>query len=316
MEGNIGGLHMELEQTITELKMRLHKIDTLAVYMETLKQKLDENDVALTRAEQAYEKEFADVEKLKKMSLAAFFAYLHKDKEERLAKEEQEAMHAAFLMKQLESERESMLREFAHCETEIKQKETIEKALEEAQLERSYQDQDLHKDIVACRDLMEQLRQEEKEIDEALGVGEQVMGKLQNACDLLHNAHTWGTIDMFGGGFMSAVIKHSHLNNAQQVIADIENDISRFQKELKDVQDVVIQHVDMSMGNVVMDYAFDNFFTDYLIRAQIDEVHASLEQLQHKVYEICSKLEAQKKQAEKEYQIQHKKYETFLNKDI
>lgn len=307
---------MELDQTIAELKARLHKMDTLEVYIEELKQKLDANDDALTKAEEAYEKEYKDVEKLKKMSLQSFFAYLHHDKEERLAKEEQEAMHAAFHMKQLESDRESMLRELHQCEQEVAQRASVEKTLEEALLERSYRGLDTHEAIVKIRDAMEKLRQEDKEIDEALAAGDVVLQKLNQACDTLRDAHTWGTIDMFGGGLMSAMIKHSHMNNAQQTISEIEKDLRRFQKELKDVGDYQIHHVDMSMGNMVMDIAFDNIFTDYMIRSQIEEVQDSVLALLRKVDETCTKLQTHKQKVQEEYERQHKKYETLLNKDI
>ncbi|MFR5079194.1 MAG: hypothetical protein ACLTDX_14720 [[Clostridium] innocuum] len=57
---------------------------------------------ALRQAEKQLKKETRDVEKLNTASVASILAFFAKDKEERLVKEEQEALQAALHVRQLQ----------------------------------------------------------------------------------------------------------------------------------------------------------------------------------------------------------------------
>ena len=88
--------------------IQLQKIESDKLYLEECIERLHEVESALRQAEKQLKKETRDVEKLNTASVASILAFFAKDKEERLVKEEQEALQAALHVRQLHE----MLR---HC---------------------------------------------------------------------------------------------------------------------------------------------------------------------------------------------------------
>ena len=84
-----------MNDKITALKHRLNKIASLKDYQVELQQRIEENDAKLLIAYEILKKENHDVEKLQHASLSNVIAWFSHDKEERLAKEEREALQAS-----------------------------------------------------------------------------------------------------------------------------------------------------------------------------------------------------------------------------
>jgi len=55
----------------------------------------------------------------------------------------------------------------------------------------------------------------EKERKEAIAAGNKALVSLRAAESDLHSAKNWGIVDLFGGGLLTDIIKHSKMNNAQ-----------------------------------------------------------------------------------------------------
>lgn len=55
----------------------------------------------------------------------------------------------------------------------------------------------------------------EKEKREAIAAGNRALNSLRAAQENLSSAKNWGLWDMFGGGFISTVVKHSKMDRAQ-----------------------------------------------------------------------------------------------------
>lgn len=304
---------MQTDERIVELRNQLRKITTTKEYMVKLQGYLEENDDKLTLGEESFEKEHKDVEKLKHMSLTSILTYFKHDKEEILAKEEQEEIQAAFHVKQLQADRESLLADYNRCFKEISLEASLAEELQECLYRRARSDVNISQQVKELRDSLEKIQQEEKELDEAIVVGNSVLDKVQLALHDLSNASTWGTIDMFGGGVVSTMIKHNNLNNAQDRIADIRNDILRFEKELKDVQEYAFDGVEVSGGMQFADYVFDNFFTDFLVQSKIKNTQRSVSELADTIEKILAKLQQDKKKCEEQSNQLLKQYEDLLN---
>ena len=124
-----------MNEKITALKHRLHKIESLKDYQVELQQRIDENDAKLLIAYEILKKENRDVEKLQHASLSNVIAWFSHDKEERLAKEEREALQASIQVKQLQEEAEVLQRKLEECTQEIEQEDAIREALYRLQME-------------------------------------------------------------------------------------------------------------------------------------------------------------------------------------
>ena len=56
----------------------------------------------------------------------------------------------------------------------------------------------------------------EKERNEAIASGERALTSLRAAREELRSAGNWGLVDLFGGGMISGLVKHSKMGNAQR----------------------------------------------------------------------------------------------------
>ncbi len=111
-----------------------------------------------------------------------------------------------------------------------------------------------------------------RELDEALAAGSDAMRQIDYIEDSLGSAEGWGTWDLFGGGLISDLAKHSHLDSAQAGAEHLQVLLSRFKSELADV------YVDAQLGAVNIDgflrfadYFFDGLIADWSVLSRIHD---------------------------------------------
>ncbi|MDO5411706.1 MAG: hypothetical protein Q4F21_14885 [Lachnospiraceae bacterium] len=130
------------------------------------------------------------------------------------------------------------------------------------------------------------------EIDEAIVAGRSAVQALNRAESALEGARSFGLWDMFGGGFISGMMKHSKMNDAQYELENAQRELARFKKELSDVQmtgtinirfDGLVKFVDLFCDNVLVDMMVQSKIKDMLnhlrdTRAQVEQTIRRLEQ--------------------------------------
>lgn len=110
-----------------------------------------------------------------------------------------------------------------------------------------------------------------REIREAIAAGERALGSLKSAEEKLGSARNWGFVDLFGGGLITDLIKHSKMNDAVSYMEAAKRDLQSFQKELKDVN--VPMDLRMEVGGFLSfaDFFFDGLVADYLVQSKISD---------------------------------------------
>lgn len=264
--------------TLAEQTARLNKVRSILT-------DLQQQQAALTAREQelgaARIAEQHDVDQLKGRSLAAFFYAAIGKREEKLDKEQREAYAAAV-------KHDAVVRELTAVQQDIRSYEVERDALAGCEqryaevLERKrealkQQDPMRAEQILALEQRLAQQRSLDKEIGEAIHAGEVAAQRVASIQSELNGADGWGTFDLFGGGAISALAKHSHLDNAQSEIEILQTELRRFQTELNDVtiQADMQVRVDGFMG--FADYFFDCLLVDWAI---LDHIHDAQEQIQ------------------------------------
>ncbi len=118
----------------------------------------------------------------------------------------------------------------------------------------------------------------EKEVREAVAAGERALGSLRNAQKCLDSAKNWGIVDIFGGGLVSSLVKHSKMNDAARYMEEAKNDVQRFQRELQDVS--VSMDLRMEIGSFLSfaDIFFDNPFVDVMVQSRIGEARDQVDE--------------------------------------
>lgn len=112
---------------------------------------------------------------------------------------------------------------------------------------------------------------QKKEVNEALHAIEETLGHLSRAQDYLSSAGNWGLFDMIGGGFITTMIKHGKMNEAERAMAAARNSIRNLKKELSDVDQLV--DVDLNIIDFLSfaDYFFDGIIADWMVQSKIKD---------------------------------------------
>lgn len=130
----------------------------------------------------------------------------------------------------------------------------------------------------------------EKETLEAKVAGEAALHSLYRAKEHLDSARNWGLLDMFGGGFISSIAKHSKMNDASNYIKDAKLKLEKFAKELEDVE--VLGHINIDTGDFLgfADIFFDNMFSDFLMQDRINKARSKIDEAIYRVEDILARL--------------------------
>lgn len=129
-----------------------------------------------------------------------------------------------------------------------------------------------------------------QEIREAMGAGARALTSLRAAQEKLESAKKWGIVDLFGGGFITGMIKHSRMDDAVGCMEAAKRDLQRFQKELGDVQVPMDLRMEVSSFLSFADFFFDGFVADYLVQTKIAEVREQVEEAIAYVEELMEEL--------------------------
>ena len=134
------------------------------------------------------------------------------------------------------------------------------------------------------------MENQKKEIQEAIAAGERALNSLYAAQDKLKSARGWGMIDLFGGGFLTDMVKHSKMNDASRYMEDAKRHLQIFQRELNDVN--MSLNLRMEVGGFLSfaDFFFDGVVADYLVQSKIASAREQVEDAIIIVNNILSKL--------------------------
>ena len=135
---------------------------------------------------------------------------------------------------------------------------------------------------------------ENKEIREAIQAGEAALSSLKNAREKLKRKKNWGIFDIVGGGFVSSLIKHSRMDDAQEYMEEAKQNLRRFEKELQDVSlsDSFARSSSIDISSFVRfaDSFFDNMILDFYVQSQIRQTLDAVENAIRQVEDILTAL--------------------------
>lgn len=123
----------------------------------------------------------------------------------------------------------------------------------------------------------------ETEIREAVAAGERALTSLRRAQEKLDSARNWGLFDLFGGGFITDMIKHSRMNDASALMENARADLLVFQRELRDACVPTEFRMEVSDFLTFADFFFDGVIADYLVQSKIAEARA---QVSDAIYQV------------------------------
>lgn len=131
---------------------------------------------------------------------------------------------------------------------------------------------------------------ERREIQEAISAADDALYHLESARKYLGSAGNWGLLDIFGGGMITGLVKHSKMGNAEREVQEAKYALQKFSKELRDVNGYSSIHINDFL--TFADFIFDGFLADVLVQSKISEAKRQCDDAIRQVTAIRRELEA------------------------
>lgn len=140
--------------------------------------------------------------------------------------------------------------------------------------------------------MMTDMVNNKKEINEAIVAGDMALNSLYAAQEKLNSAKGWSWLDMFGGGFLTDMIKHSKMDEASRCMENAKYNLKKFQKELSDIN--LSLDLRMEVGGFLSfaDFFFDGLVADYLVQSKIEDARRQVADAINMISDILCTLRA------------------------
>ena len=277
-----------LWEQVAEKKVVDAKYQELQAQRKTVAQRV-------RQLEKAKQSEQADVDRLERGSLAAFFYQMVGRMDEKLDKEQQEAYAARVRYDAAARELASIDADLARLEARLKGLSGCEQRYQDALMERFREIKETNSP--AAQELMEsesrvvELKLRRREIREAVQAGNTALKQAGAVLESLDSARGWSTMDLVGGGIWSDLAKYDHLDEAQEQVEQLQVDLRRFKTELADVEINADIQVTIEGFLRFADFFFDNLFTDWEVRDRIDQSIDQVRDTKRQIQRVLDKLE-------------------------
>lgn len=290
----------QLEQLLAQCARK----QKLKAMVEELQTQQDVYTAQVHALQEIFQKEQADVDQLEGRSLSSFFYDLVGKKDEKLTKERQEAYAA-------KAKYDTAVRELAAIQEDLHRYEGEFNSLGdcESQYAAILQEKiqavketgnSTAQQILDLEARASSLANQHRELEEASAAGSEALATADQILKSLHSAENWGTWDLFGGGMFADMAKHSHLDEAQASVEQLQSQLRRFKTELADVTIDATFQVNVDGFLRVADYIFDGFFADWAVLDKIKQSQTQIQNTRDQISQVVASLQAMLAQAAQE----------------
>lgn len=263
---------------LSELRDRLMALPALEHKMSLLQGEIQKAESDVSNLLRQYEKECRDVNQMQGGSLSSFLLKVVGKYEDRLAVERREEIHAKLQYDRVVLRRDGLLRESDELSARISALRGEERAYQKELAAR--------RDSLSVRFMEPEGRQyaeletrrmeiitQMTEIKEAQSAAARAASTARQALKSLESAEGWATFDMFTrGGVLSHMAKYSHIDSAEDCFHTLSSQLRELKTELSDVQGLSVSGLsEISSAHRIVDFWFDNIFTDLSVRGQIKD---------------------------------------------
>lgn len=280
------------DEQLRELQAQCTRKKKLEASAAELRTQRDTYRLRAQELEQSFQQEQADVDRLEGRSLSAFFYNVIGKMDEKLTQEKQEAYAARVKYDAAARELAGIEEDLHRCEAELESLQGCESRYEAVLKEKIQAVKkaggDVAEQILKLEERTAYLESQKRELEEAVSAGRAALTTADQIAGSLDSAEGWGTWDLFGGGLISDLAKHSHLDDAQASVEFLQSQLRRFKTELADVTISADFQVNIDGFLRVADYLFDGIFADWTV---LDQIHQSQAQIQDTRSQICNVLD-------------------------
>lgn len=292
----------ELNEQLEINRQGMNQCQRMDVKLTDYHKQLTELEDKKSDLESLLSKEVSDYENLSRKNLSNLLLEFLNKKEDKERKEYQEVLAARLKLEEAEKQIESIRSTIKNLRSERAELSGCERRFHEL-YERKYtllmdSSPENGEKIKQAEDTIHSLKKTQVEIEEALSAGKSVLASVQAAKTSLDHAHGWGTWDLLGGGLISDAMKHSHLEEAQSAINDVQSLLHRFHSELSDIQLDESVTIQIEGFTKFADFFFDGLLADWMVQSKINTSLENVNALKAKVERVLDKLNGLKRNTE------------------
>ena len=296
---------MSMNPSLQELQQKIAMKPALETKLNELHNQRREYDREIISLRVAFRKEQEDVQKLEGKSLANYFFQVVGKLDGKLDQERREAYAAKVKLDAAE-------RELAGIEVDISE---IQSKMNEIRVTEAQYKEELEKkrsmlrtsgtavadQIIEIEQKIAALEAQKREIREAISAGYSARSTADHILSELESADGWNTWDMFGGGgILTHMAKHDHLDSAQDLVSELQSKLRRFKTELADIQITANLQVNIDGFLRFADYFFDGLFVDWEVGDKISQSMNSVSSTKSQICRTLDKLSQMEKAADSE----------------
>ncbi len=304
------------DEQLQQLHEKIARMKQLVAMLKELRSQRESISARVEELESVMRYEQSQVDRLEGRSLAAFFYNVVGKMDEKLDQERKEAYAARVKYDAAARELEGIESDLSCCESELftlqgcearyeavlKEKASAIKAAGGANAE----------EILQLEERLAYLESQKKELQEAISAGKSALNIATQVLSSLDSAENWGTWDLLGGGLISDLAKHSHLDDAQGSIEDLQSQLRRFKTELADVTIHADIQVNVDGFLRFADYFIDGLFADWAVLDRISQSQSQVQQTKSQIHTVLSRLDSLMSEAEREEKQQKNKLDALV----
>ncbi len=284
----------QINKELEELQQGIYRYRRIDSMLKNLQTQLDSQESRQYDLEQELKKENLDVEKINKMGVSALFHTILGNREKQIEKERQEALAAQLKYDDITEQIEDTKRQISELRSErseLRDYESKFNALYQQKYAMLKQNNENAEKITELEQKISLYKANLKEISEAISAGNSVIHSLTRVAGSLDSAEGWGKWDMWGGGgLITDLVKHSHIDDARDAASEVQMLLNRFRTELTDVKISSQISIDVDGFVKFADFFFDGLISDWVVQSRIHDSQASVDQVMGQVNSVIRKL--------------------------
>lgn len=285
------------DETLHNLQAQCARKKRLEAELTELRTQQADYTARVRALEETFQEEQADVARLERRSLSALFYQAIGKMEEKLTKEQREAYAARMKYQAAAAELSGIEADLRRCQAELQALQGCEgqytALLEEKTRAVKAAGGAAAAEILRLEARLAYLDSQTRELQEAMAAGQDALGTADQILESLNSAEGWGTWDLVGGGLLTDLMKHGHLDDAQAAVSHLQSQLRRFKTELADVTIRADFQVNIDGFLRMADYFFDGIFADWAVLDRIQNSQAQVQETRNQIGRVLDYLRTQ-----------------------
>ncbi len=288
-------MYEELNQKLASLYQGIQNYNDLDDKIKNLKIELTDLNRVETKYAVELDLELEDVDRLSRKSFTSLIYTVLGSREEKEYKEKEEAQAAQLKLDEVRRQIEEIKYKLSVLQGEKNKFESCEKEYTILYNQKFDQIKTSNtpeaQRITIFEDNISTCESNIRELEEAISSGSLVLDRIIDVESSLNSAKGWGTWDMLGGGLVSDLAKHSHIDKAKAASRDVQDLLNDFHSELADININSSITIEIDGFTKFADFFFDGIFADWVVQSRITDSLDSVMNVRSKVEEILIRLE-------------------------